>query len=84
MSYKNALKELKEMHILDPRRSIQFQLLLDCEKMVWHKELVEKDLLDKFMEKIKDIKEDEKIKDIQVRRQEVHDKLKGIFIELTY
>ena len=59
MSYKKALKELKEMHILDSRRSIQFQLL-DCEKMVWHKELVEKGLLDKFMEKIKDIKEDEK------------------------
>ena len=71
------------MHILDPRRSIQFQLL-DCEKMVWHKELLDKDLLDKFMEKIKDIKEVETIKDILVRRQGVHDRLNVIFIELTY
>ena len=46
--------------------------------------LVKKRLLDTFTDKTKDIKEDVKIKHVVVRRRNVHDKERDIFISLTH
>ena len=83
MSYKEALKELKEMNLIDPRRAIQFQSM-DVERLYMYKILVNQGSLEIFTDKIKDIKEDIKIKDILERKQKVHDKERDIFISLTH
>ena len=57
MGYKEALKELKEMNLIDPRRAIQFKSM-DNERLYMYKILVKKGLLERFTDKIKDIKED--------------------------